>query len=76
MMLFSRSFIRKRVIALLTTATVTAASLALSHDGTRALHAHGLVPVRYVLNRPDHSAPQHFGTQNNIAAGEADADPE
>jgi hypothetical protein len=76
MILFSRSFIRKRVIALLTTATVAAASLALSHDSTRVLHAHDLVPVRYVVNRPDHSAAQPSRAENNVTAGEAGADPE
>jgi len=75
MILFSRSFIRNRVIGLLTTATVAAASLALSHDRTRAFHAHGLVPVRYVADRPDHSAAQPFQAQNNVAASEAGADP-
>jgi uncharacterized protein (DUF305 family) len=41
MVLFSRSFIRKRVISLATTASVTATSFALAQDpkSTRALHS-------------------------------------
>ena len=73
MILFSRSFIRKRVISLSTTATVAAASLVLSHDRTRAFHVHGVLPVQYVANRSDRSAPQPFRADERCRHQQDDA---
>ena len=51
MILFSRSFIRKRVISLATTASVAATSLALAQDPTRAYHVRGAIPIEYAAER-------------------------
>jgi hypothetical protein len=67
MILFSRSFVRKRVISLLTTATVGATSLALAHDRTRASHVRGAMPVQYVANRFDYAAEQPPLADNDAA---------
>jgi uncharacterized protein (DUF305 family) len=45
MIVFSRSFIRKRVISLATTASVAATSLALAHAPTKAYHVRGTMPI-------------------------------
>lgn len=67
MILLSRSFVRKRVISLLTTATVGATSLALAHDRTRASHVRGAMPVQYVANRSDYGAEQPPVADNDAA---------
>jgi hypothetical protein len=46
MIVFSRSFIRKRMISLATTASVEATSFALAQDPSRAFHVHGAMPAR------------------------------
>ena len=56
MILFSRSFIRKRVISLATTAAVAATSFALAGNRARPSHAQGAMPVQYVANRLDYSS--------------------
>ena len=60
MALFSRSFVRKRVISLATTASVTATSFALAQDPTRTHHVDGARPVQHVADRPDLSEQQAF----------------
>lgn len=67
MILFSRSFVRNRVISLLATATVGATSLALAHDRTRASHVRGAMPVQYVANRLDYAAEQPPLADNDAA---------
>jgi len=54
MTVFSRSFVRKRVISLATTASVAATSLALAQGSTSSYHVRGAMPVQYVADRPDY----------------------
>ena len=65
MVLFSRSFIRKRVISLATTASVAATSFAMAQDPTHAYHVRGAIPVQYAAERPDLSAEQPFLSDND-----------
>jgi len=51
MILFSRSFIRKRAISLATTASFGAISFALAQDPTRTNHFGAAMPVQYVTDR-------------------------
>jgi uncharacterized protein (DUF305 family) len=67
MILFSRSFVRKRMISLATTASVAATSFALAQDPPRAFHVHGAMPIQTVAGRPDHSAEQPFLSENDAA---------
>jgi uncharacterized protein (DUF305 family) len=67
MILFSRSFIRKRVISLATTAAVAATSLALAQNRMRPSHSHGAMPVQYVANPLDYSAEQRPLAENAAA---------
>src|SRR5216683_7902076 len=71
MIVFSRSFIRKRVISLATTASVAATSLALAHGPTRAYHVRGTMPIQYVADRPDE---QSFLSENDAAMNKMMAD--
>jgi Domain of unknown function (DUF305) len=74
MIVFSRSFVRKRVISLATTASVAATSLALAHGPTRAYHARGAMPIEYVADRPYYSDEQPFLSKNDAAMNEMMAD--
>jgi hypothetical protein len=74
MIVFSRSFIRKRVISLATTASVAATSLALAHGPTRAYHVRGTMPIQYVADRPDYSDEQPFLSENDAAMNKMMAD--
>src|SRR5712675_3568527 len=74
MVLFSRAFIRKRVIALATTASVAATSFALAQDPTRAYHVRGAMPIQYVADRPDYSSEQPFLSENDTAMNKMMAD--
>ncbi|MGZ3349244.1 MAG: DUF305 domain-containing protein [Xanthobacteraceae bacterium] len=74
MVLFSRSFIRKRVISLATTASVAATSFALAQDPTSAYHVRGAIPVQYAAERPDLSAEQPFLSDNDAAMNRMMAD--
>jgi uncharacterized protein (DUF305 family) len=65
MALFSRAFVRKRVISLATTASVAATSFALARDPTSAYHVHGAMPIQHVAYRPDLSAEQPFLSEND-----------
>jgi hypothetical protein len=51
MVLFSRSFIRKRAVSIAVAVSVAAASLALAHGPTSVHRFHGIVPVQYVVDR-------------------------
>jgi hypothetical protein len=74
MALFSRAFVRKRVISLATTASVAATSLALAQDPTSAHHIRHAVPVRYVAYPPDLSAEQAFLSENDAVIDKMMAD--
>jgi hypothetical protein len=74
MILFSRTFIRRRAISLATTASVAATSFALAQDTSKAYHLHGAVPVQYVADRPDLSAEQPFLSENDAAMNRMMAD--
>jgi hypothetical protein len=74
MALFSRTFVRKRVISLATTASVAATSLALAQDPTSAYHVRGAMPIQYVAYRPDLSAEQPFLSENDTAMNKMMAD--
>ena len=67
MVLFSRSFIRKRMISLATTASVAATSFALAEDPARTDHVRGTMPIQNVADRPDHSGEQPFLSENAAA---------
>jgi uncharacterized protein (DUF305 family) len=74
MVSFSRSFIRKRVISLATTASVAATSFALAQDPTRAYHVRGAIPIQYVADRPDYADEQPFLSDNDAAMNKMMAD--
>jgi uncharacterized protein (DUF305 family) len=74
MVLFSRAFIRKRVISMATTATVAATSFALAQDPMKAYHDRGAMPVQYVPDRPDYSGEQPFLSENDAAMNTMMAD--
>jgi len=74
MFLFSRTFIRKRVISLATTASVAASSFALAQDPTSSYHVRGAMPVQSVASRPDLSAEQPFLSENDAAMNKMMAD--
>jgi hypothetical protein len=78
MTVFSRAFVRKRVISLATTASVAATSLALAH-GPTPHHVRGMMPVqyvadRYVADRSDASGEQPFQSENDVAMNKMMAD--
>src|SRR6202022_8918 len=79
MVLFSRSFIRKRAISLATTALVAATSFALAQDPSRMYHVRGTTPIQYVADRhvadrPDYSDEQPFLSENDAAMNRMMAD--
>jgi uncharacterized protein (DUF305 family) len=74
MAVFSRAFVRKRVISLAMTASVAATSLALAHGPTSAYHVRGTMPVQYVADRPDYSEEQSFQSENDVAMNKMMAD--
>jgi uncharacterized protein (DUF305 family) len=67
MVLFSRSFVRKRVISMATTASVAATSFALAQDPTRTHYVDGAMPTQYVADRSDHQEEQPFLSENDAA---------
>ena len=75
MILFSRGFVRKRVISLATTASVAATSFALAQDPTHAYHVRGAMPVaQSVADRSDLAAEQPFLSENDAAMNKMMAD--
>jgi uncharacterized protein (DUF305 family) len=74
MVLFSRSFVRKRAISLATTASVAATSFALAQDPSRAFHVRGAMPIQTVADRPDRSEEQLFLSENDAAMNNMMAD--
>jgi hypothetical protein len=67
MVLFSRSFVRKRMISLATTASVTATSFAFADDPARTDHLCRTMRVQYVADRLHHSEEQPFVSENDVA---------
>jgi uncharacterized protein (DUF305 family) len=74
MVLFSRSFVRKRVISMATTASVAATSFALAQDPTRLYHVRSATPIQSVANRSDRSEEQPFLSENDAAMNKMMAD--
>jgi uncharacterized protein (DUF305 family) len=74
MALLSRAFIRKRMISLAATASVTATSFALADDPTRMHHPRKAMSIQYAADRPDHSEEQPFLSENAAAMKEMMAD--
>jgi predicted outer membrane protein len=74
MVLFSRAFIRKRMISLAATASVSATSFAVAGDPSRVHHVHGGMPFQYVADRADHSGEQSFLSENAAAMKDMMAD--
>ena len=74
MIMFSRSFVRKRVISLATTTLVTTASLALARDPMSSYHVPGAMPVQYLNERPDYNAEAPFVAENDAAMNRMMAD--
>ena len=74
MVLFSRAFVRKRMISLAATALIAATSFALAEDPTRTCHVLAAMPIQYVADRPDHSEEQPLLSENATAMREMIAD--
>jgi hypothetical protein len=74
MVMFSRSFIRKCVISLATTASVTATSLIVAHRPTSAHRIHRTAPVQYVADRQENSDETPFLAENDAAMKKMMAD--
>ena len=75
MISLSGSFIRKRVISLATTLSVSATSLALAHGPARPHHIHGPVaPIQYISDRSDASDETPFLSENDAAMNKMMAD--
>jgi uncharacterized protein (DUF305 family) len=74
MVLFSRAFVRKRMISLATTASVAATSFAFAEDPARTDEIRGAMPIQYVADRPDHSEEQAFLSENRAAMNKMMAD--
>jgi hypothetical protein len=73
MVLFSRSFVRKRLISLATTASVAATSFALAEDPTKTDFDRGARPIHHVASRPKLSQerplpPENDGVMNSMMA--------
>jgi uncharacterized protein (DUF305 family) len=67
MTLFSRSFVRKRVIAFATTASVAAISLLTAHGPTSAHRIRQATPIQYVADWQDNSDETAFLSENQSA---------
>jgi uncharacterized protein (DUF305 family) len=79
MILFSRAFIRKRMISLAATASVAATSFALAQNPVRTDQRHRAIPIQYVtgqdvMGRPNPSEEWAFLTANAAAVKEMTAD--
>ena len=74
MILFSRAFVRKRMISLATTASVAATSFVLAQDPSRAFHVRGAMPIQTGADRLDRSEEQSFLSENDVAMNNMMAD--
>jgi uncharacterized protein (DUF305 family) len=60
MILFSRSFVRKRAISFATTASVAVVSLGMAQGPTSAHRIRAAMPIQYVADRTDHPSEASF----------------
>ena len=74
MIVLSRSFVRKRVISLATTASVAATSFVLAQNPTRAYHVRSVMPVQYIADHPAYADEQPFLSENDAAMNKMMAD--
>jgi uncharacterized protein (DUF305 family) len=74
MILFSRSFVRKRVISLATTTSVAVTSLALAQDSTPAEHIRDAITRQHVAGRSDCHGESPFLSENDAAMNKMMAD--
>ena len=74
MTVFSRSFVRKRVISLAATTLVTTASLACARDPMSSYHVPGAVPIQYANERPDYHDEAPFVAESDAAMNRMMAD--
>jgi uncharacterized protein (DUF305 family) len=74
MTVFSRSFVRKRVISLATTTLVTTASLAFARNPMSSYHVPGAMPIQYVNERPDYCEEAPFVAESDAAINRMMAD--
>ena len=74
MVLFSRSFVRKRMISLATTASVAATSFALADDPARTDHVRETMPIQHVADQSDHSGEQLFLSESDASMRKMMAD--
>src|SRR5258708_13266690 len=74
MALFSRSFVRKRIIALATTALVAATSFAFAENPPRTNGVRKAIPIQYVVDRSKLSEEQPFLSENATAMDKMMAD--
>ena len=74
MVWFSRSFIRKRVIALATTISLAAMSLVMAHGPSSAHRIHQTMPIKYVADWHDNSDEATFLLENESAMNKMMAD--
>lgn len=64
---FSRSFIRKRMISLVTTTSLAAGSLVMAHGPSSAHRVHQTMPILYVADWRDNSDEASFLSENESA---------
>ena len=74
MTVFSRSFVRKRVISLAATTLVTTASLACARNPMSSYHVPGAMPIQYANERPDYHEEAPFVVENDAAINRMMAD--
>ncbi len=74
MILFSRSFIRRRAISLAITASVAATSFAVAQDPTRAQQVRAAMPVQNVAERLGNANEESFLSENDTAMRKMMAD--
>jgi hypothetical protein len=67
MTLFSRSFVRKRVISLATTTSLAGASLVMAHGPTSAHRIHQTMPIQYAADWRGNSDEAPFLSENEAA---------
>jgi hypothetical protein len=74
MILFSRAFVRKRVISLAATTSVAITSLALAQGSTPAERIRDAIPRQHVSDRPDYDNESPFLSENDAAMNKMMAD--
>ena len=74
MTVFSRSFVRKRVISLAATTLVTTASLACARNPMSSYHVPGAMPIQFVNEQPYYHAESPFLSENDAAMNRMMAD--